>query len=61
LILELNRTGIAECGVEPACIVDFVDETRKIGCDILERFVGQTASTFNVFMKLSASENAAAN
>ena len=36
-------------------IVDFVDEARKVGGDVLELFIGrQVDSLDNVFMKLSA-------
>jgi hypothetical protein len=42
--------------VESAGVVNLVDEAWKVGCDILEGFVciRYTASTFSVFMKLSA-------
>jgi hypothetical protein len=40
LVLELYRAQISECGMEPACVVDRVDEARKIGGDILKGFVG---------------------
>ena len=39
LILELYGAQISERRVEPACVVDLVDEVGKIGGDILERFV----------------------
>ena len=42
--------------MKPAAVVDLVDEARKIFGDVGEGLVGHriTASTFSVFMKLSA-------
>jgi hypothetical protein len=38
-ILELCGAQVTERRVEPACVVDLVDEPRKICGDVLERFV----------------------
>lgn len=56
LILDLRRAQISERGVETASVVDLVDESRKIGRDVLESLVGHQIYwfTFRVFMKLSA-------
>ena len=43
LVLELYWAQISERGVEPACVVDRIDEARKIGCDVLEAFIGHHA------------------
>lgn len=40
LILELLRAEIAERGMQSACVVDLIDEARKIGGDIVESLVG---------------------
>ena len=57
LSFRTGRAQVSERGVETTSVVDLIDEAGKIGCDVLEGFVGLgwTASTFNVFMKLSAS------
>ena len=38
-ILELCGAQVTERRVEPECVVDLVDEPRKICGDVLERFV----------------------
>ena len=40
LIFELLRAEIAERGVQSACVVDLIDEARKVGRDVLEGLVG---------------------
>ena len=40
MIFELLRTEIAECGVQSACVVDVIDEPRKVCSDIFEGLVG---------------------
>jgi len=55
VFLELNRAPVAERGMEPACIVDVINEPRKARGKIRKSFtLHETASTFSVFMKLSA-------
>ena len=39
LILELDWAPVSECGVEPARVVDLVDEVRKVGDDVGERLI----------------------
>ena len=40
MILELHGAEIAQCGMQAFCVVDLVDEARKIGGDGLERLLG---------------------
>jgi hypothetical protein len=38
LLLELNRAAVSESGVQPPCVIDFVDEPGMVVCDICEGF-----------------------
>ena len=50
------RADIAERGVQSPCVVDLIDEARKVGCDVLEGLVGHRIDGLDLsaFMKLSA-------
>src|SRR3990170_235433 len=48
LILELDRAPIAERGMEPAFVVDVVDEVRKRVNDVGERFVAAEVDLFGL-------------
>src|SRR5208337_1407504 len=47
-VLELLRAQVAQSGVETAGVVDLVDETRKILCDVGEGFVGHRVDGFDL-------------
>src|SRR6516162_1754494 len=47
-VLVLHGAQIAQRGVESASIVNLVDEAGKIGCNVLEGFVGHQIHGFNL-------------
>src|SRR6516165_1185548 len=48
LILELDGTPIAEGAMESACVVDLINEVRKVGNDVCERFVVPEVNRFDL-------------
>ena len=46
-ILVLRGAQIAQRGVESASVVDLVDEAWKVGCNVLEGFIGHEIHSFD--------------
>ena len=48
MVLELRWAEIAERGMQPAGVVDLIDEARKVGGHILEGFVVHQVDGFGL-------------